>query len=116
MLVMDRPNNSSPHLVAAPDPIILTSDQRTPADGPLLPDGTISIALYGSLESRGDARGFRVNFQQGDSLQLSLLIPDLAPEDMLEDSSLPYLNLADPSGAITCNRGRERHLLCHNYR
>ena len=38
----------------AHDPIILTSDQRTPADGPLLPDGTVSFALYGTLEEPGE--------------------------------------------------------------
>ena len=60
----------------AHDPIILTTNQSTPADGPLLPDGTISFALYGSLESPADTRGFRVNFVEGDSLYLSILIPD----------------------------------------
>lgn len=31
----------------AHDPIIITNDQTTPEAGPLLPDGTISFALYG---------------------------------------------------------------------
>ena len=85
----------------AHDPIILTSNQSTPADGPLLPDGTISFALYGSLESPADTRGFRVNFIEGDSLYLSILIPDLAPENQLDDASLPFVELTDPSGAKT---------------
>ena len=85
----------------AHDPIILTSNQSTPADGPLLPDGTISFALYGSLESPADTRGFRVNFVEGDSLYLSILIPDLAPENQLDDASLPFVELTDPSGAKT---------------
>ena len=85
----------------AHDPIILTTNQRTPADGPLLPDGTISFALYGSLESPADTRGFRVNFVEGDSLYLSILIPDLAPENQLDDASLPFVELTDPSGAKT---------------
>ncbi len=33
----------------AHDPIIVTDDQTTPADGPFLPDGTVSFALYGSV-------------------------------------------------------------------
>jgi hypothetical protein len=59
-------------MIASPakahDPIILTSDQRTPADGPLLPDGTVSFALYGTLEKPGDTRGFRVTFAEGDNV------------------------------------------------
>ena len=50
----------------AHDPIILTPDQSTPANGPLILDGTISFALYGALDSPGDTRGFRVNFNEGD--------------------------------------------------
>lgn len=85
----------------AHDPIILTADQSTPADGPLLPDGTISFALYGTLEAPGDTRGFRVTFAADDPLYLSVLIPDLAPENSLADELLPYLVVEDPAGAVT---------------
>jgi hypothetical protein len=83
----------------AHDPIILTPDQSTPANGPLILDGTISFALYGALDSPGDTRGFRVNFNEGDPLYFSILIPDLAPENQLEDASLPFLEITDPAGA-----------------
>ena len=86
-------------IAKAHDPIILTSDQRTPSDGPLLLDGTISFALYGSLDARGETRGFRVNFNAGDPLYISVLIPDLAPENTLTDALLPFLNVEDPNGA-----------------
>ena len=86
-------------MAKAHDPIILTSDQRTPAEGPLILDGTISFALYGSLETSGETRGFRVNFKKGDPLYFSILIPDLAPENALDDKLLPYLEVIDPSGA-----------------
>ncbi|MDA2972505.1 MAG: hypothetical protein O3C62_11410 [Actinomycetota bacterium] len=85
----------------AHDPIILTSNQSTPADGPLLPDGTISFALYGSLESPRETRAFRVNFNEGDELYLSLLIPDLPPENQLDDASLPFIELVDPNDVKT---------------
>ena len=85
-------------IASAHDPIILTSDQRTPIDGPLLVDGTISFALYGSLEAADDTRGFRVNFNAGDPLYISILIPDLAPENTLDDVSLPFVNVEDPNG------------------
>ena len=86
-------------IAAAHDPIILTSEQQTPADGPLLVDGTVSFALYGSPEAADDTRGFRVNFNTGDPLYISILIPDLAPENMLDDMSLPFVNVEDPNGA-----------------
>ena len=85
-------------IAAAHDPIILTSEQQTPADGPLLVDGTVSFALYGSLEAADDTRGFRVNFNAGDPLYISILIPDLAPENTLDDVSLPFVNVEDPNG------------------
>jgi len=92
----------------AHDPIILTADQSTPADGPMLPDGTISFALYGTLEAPGDTRGFRVDFADGDPLYLSVLIPDLPPENSLPDDLLPYLVVEDPAGGSTELRVDER--------
>ena len=86
-------------IASAHDPIILTSEQQTPADGPLLVDGTISFALYGSLDTGGDTRGFRVQFKEGDPLYISILIPDLAPENTLADESLPFISVEDPNGA-----------------
>ena len=85
----------------AHDPIILTPDQATPANGPLILDGTISFALYGALDSPKDTRGFRVNFKEGDPLYFSILIPDLGPENQLDDASLPFLEITDPAGTIT---------------
>ena len=82
---------------SAHDPIILTANQTTPDQGPLLPDGTISFALYGTLLSAGETRGFRVTFNDGDSLYLSLLIPDLAPESDLAEAALPFIELTDPT-------------------
>lgn len=85
----------------AHDPIILTDDQTEAASGPFLPDGTISFALYGSLRGEGDQRAFRVAFTTGDRLYLSMLIPDLSPENALELDQLPYLEVTDPTGAST---------------
>ena len=71
------------------------------ASDELLPDGTVSFALYGTLEEPGDTRGFRVTFAEGDNLYFSLLIPDLAPENALADDQLPRLDIVDPSGVST---------------
>ena len=82
----------------AHDPIIFTGEQISPEDGPLLPDGTVSFALYGVLEVPGDTRGFRVNFAAGDPFYFSVLIPDLEPENVLSDDEVPTLTIVDPTG------------------
>ena len=90
----------------AHDPIILTPDQATPANGPLILDGTISFALYGALDSPKDTRGFRVNFKEGDALYFSILIPDLAPENQLDDASLPFLEVTDQAETTENSQSR----------
>ena len=87
-------------IAKAHDSIILPSDQSTPTTGPLLVDGTISCALYGSLDTDGDTRGFRVNYNESDPLYISILIPDLSPENTLNKALLPILSVEDPGGVI----------------
>ncbi len=82
----------------AHDPIILTDEQTTPDAGPFLPDGTISFALYGSFNEAGETRGLRAQFVEGDRLHVSLLIPNLAPENTLSNDELPTLEIVDPAG------------------
>jgi hypothetical protein len=82
----------------AHDPIILTDTQTSPEAGPLLPDGTISFALYGTLNSAADTRGLRVLFDSGDTVDITLLIPDRSPENELPDSLLPTLRIDAPDG------------------
>jgi hypothetical protein len=102
-------------VASAHDPIILTSEQTTPASGPLLVDGTISFALYGSLEGPTDTRGFRVQFQEDDPLYLSILIPDLAPENELGNDLLPTLEVLDPMGAVSTFEPTERVTFAEPY-
>ena len=102
-------------VASAHDPIILTAEQTTPASGPLLVDGTISFALYGSLEGPTDTRGFRVQFQQDDPMYLSILIPDMAPENALEDGLLPTLEVLDPMGEVSTHEPTERVTFAEPY-
>jgi hypothetical protein len=83
----------------AHDPIMLGPDDASAVEGPLLPDGTISFALYGVIEQPGDTRGFRVRFVAGDPLRVTVLIPDLAPENSLEPDRLPSLGITRPDGS-----------------
>lgn len=90
-----------PLAARAHDPIIITDDQTTSSNSPFLPDGTVSFALYGSVARPGDTRVFSAGFVEGDRLHLSLLIPDLPPENQLSAEDLPYLTVLDPIGELT---------------
>ncbi len=83
----------------AHDPLFLLPDQEAPTQGPLLPDGTISFALYGEFLTEGETRGFQANFEDGDPFQLELLIPALNPEQSLQQDQLPFLRLTTPDGS-----------------
>ena len=83
----------------AHDPLFLLPEQETPSQGPLLPDGTISFALYGEFLAEGETRGFQANFADGDVFQLELLIPALDPEQSLQQDQLPFLQLIIPDGS-----------------
>ena len=80
----------------AHDPIFMENTQVSPADGPYLPDGNISFALYGRFENRFGSRGFRSRLKAGDELALSLLIPNLAPDNLLTLEQLPTLTIERP--------------------
>jgi hypothetical protein len=87
-----------PRSAAAHQPIVLGEGDTTPADGPLIPDGTISFAVYGTLEHAGDRRGFRASFATGDELVVGLLIPDVPPEAGLPTGDLPVVTVIAPDG------------------
>ena len=84
----------------AHDPLMLLPEQKTPERGPLLPDGTISFALYGSLLETEDKRAFQFRLEPDDRLDLSLLIPNLKPENQMSQETLPQLFLSRPDGSL----------------
>lgn len=84
--------------VSAHDPIILTAEQTTPDDGPLLVDGTISFALYGAVADPGDTRAFRVRYAAGQTFNLSALVPNLDPERGMSVDQYPTITVVTPSG------------------
>ena len=83
----------------AHDPLILLPEQKTPAEGPFLPDGTISFALYGSLVEKNDTRAFQFYLDPDKRLDISLLIPNLEPENQMSQEKLPRLFLYRPDGS-----------------
>ena len=52
--------------------------------------------MYGRFENTFGSRGFRSNLSSGDELVLSLLIPNLAPENQLSLEQLPTLTIERP--------------------
>ena len=84
----------------AHDPLMLLPEQKTPEEGPLLPDGTISFALYGSLLEEGDQRGFQFELEPEGRLDISLLIPNLEPENQMLKENFPRLFLHRPDGSV----------------
>ncbi|MFM7686123.1 MAG: hypothetical protein ACKPDI_09395 [Actinomycetota bacterium] len=82
----------------AHDPVILEPAQATPADGPLLVDGTVSFALYGTVNGAGDTRGFRVRYAAGQTFNLSALVPNLQPEQGLPVDQYPQIAVVTPAG------------------
>jgi len=84
----------------AHQPVQLTSADRTPANGPLLVDGTVSFAVYATVRD-GATRGFRVGMREGQRLEIQLLIPDRAPANRLSSSQLPLVTVVDPAGRRT---------------
>ena len=89
-----------PTAVQAHDPLFLEDLHDEPEHGPLLPDARISFALYGTLLSPQDQRGFQFEIPPGERLNLSLLIPDLEPENALPRESLPSLTLMRPNQTV----------------
>lgn len=85
---------------AAHDPIFLTDEQTTPDTGPYLPDGSISWALYGTVLSDGDTRGFEFDLRDGDELLAQITIPKIEPEISLTDDELFTLAITRPDGTI----------------
>jgi hypothetical protein len=89
-----------PATAMAHDPIFVSDDQTTPDNGPFMPDGSISWALYGQVLSEGDTRGFEFDLREGDEVFVSLLIPNISPEVELTDDELPIIELESPDGSL----------------
>jgi hypothetical protein len=56
-----------------------------------------------------------VQFQEDDPLYLSILIPDLAPENELGNDLLPTLEVLDPTGAVSTFEPTERVTFAEPY-
>jgi hypothetical protein len=82
----------------AHQPVFLTDEDADPASGPLLDNGTVSFAVYATLDHPDATRGLRANLAAGDPLVAELLIPALKPETSLAANAVPTLTLIMPDG------------------
>jgi hypothetical protein len=88
----------------AHNPVLLDETDVLPWAAPLAPDGTVSMAFYGSLPHPAAVRSAQFTLRAGEPLHVELLIPDLAPENQLARARLPRLVLIAPEGRITVLR------------
>lgn len=91
---------SIPGVAVAHDPLFLENKHNEPQLGPFLPDARISFALYGTLLEPQQQRAFQFQIPSGEQINLSLLIPDLPPENLITQEFLPVLSLTRPDQTI----------------
>ena len=99
----------------AHQPVILLNTDTTAARGPLLDDGTVSFAITASFKRAGERKGFRANFDAGDSVQVQYLIIDRRPENRLKNKKLPTVVITSPSGKRVTMRINEREKFFEPY-
>ena len=99
----------------AHQPVVLLDTDTTAAKGPLLVDGTVSFAIRASFTKSGQKKAFRAQFQEGDALEVQLLIIDKKPENALKSSQLPSVVITGPDGSKTTMKISERTLFFETY-
>jgi hypothetical protein len=84
----------------AHNPVLLDESDTLPWAASLAPDGTVSMAFYDSLPHPGSVRSAQFTMRAGEPLHVEVLIPDLAPEDLLPKWALPRALLISPAGQV----------------
>jgi hypothetical protein len=79
-------------------PVVLTRKNASRGKSPVLPDGNISFAFYGSVDEPGETRTVRAELRADQNLFVELLIPKQSPEQDLPEEELPVLTIDFPSG------------------
>jgi hypothetical protein len=86
---------------AAHTPVILDSTDTVPATAPLVVNGDDPVAFFGVVTHAGADRAFQFNMTAGQTVSISTLVPDLAPENQLGTNCLPVVLVIDPKGHVT---------------
>jgi hypothetical protein len=98
----------------AHQPVRLTAANPTPDRGPLLVDGTVSFAVYATVQGK-QTRGFRFGLRAGQRLEAQLLVVDKAPGNALAAADLPEVVITDPLGHRTILTPKERTPFLESY-
>ena len=88
----------------AHDPIFV-DDTTAPSDSPLIRDGSISFATYGTIAEAGRSAHVRLDLDDGDTFGLEMLVPDRPPENEQDNFSHLTLTATAPDGSTTELRG-----------
>lgn len=85
---------------AAREPVFV-DDRTPPGAAPVLEDGTVSFAVYGTVRGPERQASVQARFRAGDPLAVGLAVPDLAPENARPAEDLPRVAIVSPSGTTT---------------
>jgi hypothetical protein len=85
---------------SAHTPVLLDETDTVPSTAPLAIDGTDPFSFFGTLPCAGAVRSFQLTMQAGQSINVMILVPDLAPENLLATSKLPRVWLVAPNGTV----------------
>jgi len=100
--------STSTSIARAHERVVLTSQDVTPTQGPVISDGTIARAAYAAFTGTGQQRGLRVRFTSGQELRMELLISDTPAASRLPASGLPQLTVIAPDGSRRTLTASER--------
>lgn len=82
-------------------PVILNWTDVVPSSSPLAVDGNDPIAFFGVIPHAGADRSFQFDMTAGQTVSVSTLVPDEAPENTLAQGKLPDVLLIAPNGHMT---------------
>ncbi len=88
----------------AHDPIFV-DDATALSDSPVIGDGSISFATYGTIAEANRSAHVRLDLADGDTFGLEVLVPDQPPENGQDDFSHLTLAATAPDGSTTELRG-----------
>lgn len=80
---------------------IFIDDGTDPHLVPIIEDGTVSFAVYGTVHGPDRVAAVRAHLSPGDTLATELLIPATGPETGFAQDDLPWLTVIAPDGTET---------------
>jgi hypothetical protein len=94
--------------LAQHQPVHIDEADILPVLGPLVTDGSDPVMLYGTLSSVGGVRAAQLNFQAGETIRLTIGMPNRAPETAIPSGNLPFAVLVAPNYRPTILRPNVR--------